>query len=82
MLEYLAESRGIMGYDFLDNLSLTDLENLKLSLFSGDIHTKKLIDEIDRKINFKKKIELGIVDFSASRLPNYMVENEEDLWMR
>jgi len=67
-----------MGCDFLDNLSLSDLENLKLSLSSGDIHTKKLIDEINRKINFKKKIELGIVDFSASRLPNYMVENEED----
>lgn len=66
-----------MGYDFLDNLSLVDLENLKFSLSVGNVRSNKLMDEIERKINFKKGLELGIIDFSASRLPNYKVENEE-----
>lgn len=61
---------------FLDNLSLTELESLRYYFVNDDTAAKSLIEEIDRKISFKKNIDFGLMDFSSDRMPNYREENE------
>lgn len=65
-----------MEINFLDNLSLSELEGLRNYLNTEEESVKKMLEEIDRKIIFKKNIELGLMDFSSDRMPNYRYENE------
>jgi len=62
--------------NFLDKLSLSELEELRYYIVLGKDASKGLIEEIDRKISFMKSIDLGLIDFSSDRMPNYREENE------
>lgn len=62
-----------MDYNFLSNLSLEQLVQLKKCLLE-DNDNKGLLTEIDKAVSYKT---FCYRDFCSDRLPNYRKENEE-----
>ena len=62
-----------MDYKFLKNLSLSELNELKLVLSSS---SNELLDEVLKHITYKEGLQQGVIDFSSDRMPYYRCENE------
>lgn len=64
-----------MEMNFLDKLSISELESLKIYLNGKE--SAKLLEEINKRIAFKKNLESGLIDFSSDRMPYYKEENRK-----
>ena len=73
MVVYSIERRGNMDYNMLNNMNLSQLQELK-NILNTEEGCKLLLKEINRRIPYK---ELGLREFSSRRLYNYREENVE-----